>query len=155
MTKPLVCNLLSKASNSNSSKRRRFGKRRLISDAEYPKMTSNMVGDFQHGGSKHHTKQVKREATSFSSEESDIECSSGLKEKLIELEGTYRHTQIRTRAIFPIDYNSLVRGIETNDEHSAIVGSHSSNSYRETEAFAYMADVPEEIARKFEEQTRV
>ena len=32
---------------------------------------------------------------------------------------------------------------------------NSSNSYRETEAFTYMADILEEIARKFEEQARV
>jgi len=39
----------------------------------------------------------------------------------------------------------LDRGIETDDEHSAIVGSHSSKSYRETEAIVYMDDIPEEI----------
>jgi len=54
-----------------------------------------------------------------------------------------------------IDYNSLVRGIESDDEHSAIVTSHSSNSFREIEAFTYMADIAEEIVKKFEEQARV
>ena len=78
----------------------------------------------------------KGKQLAFSSEESDTECSSGLKEILIEPEEIYRRTQIRTEAIAPIDYNLLARGIETDDEHSAIVGSHSSNSYRETEAFA-------------------
>ena len=81
--------------------------------------------------------------------------SSGLKEKLIESEEIYQCTWIRTRAIAPIDYNLLARGIKTDDEHSAIMGSHSSNSYRETEAFIYMADIPKEIAKKFEEQARV
>ena len=40
-------------------------------------------GDFQHGGSKHHTKQVEREALALSSEETDTERFSGLKEILI------------------------------------------------------------------------
>jgi len=48
----------------------------------------------------------------------------------------------------------LAREIEANDEHSVIVRSHSPKSYRETEAFAYMADISEERARKFEEQAR-
>ena len=91
----------------------------------------------------------------FSSEESNTERSSGLKEIMIEPERIYQHTRIRTGGVIPIDYNSLARGIETDDEHSTIVGSHSSNSYMETEAFAYMADIPEEIAKKFKEQAQV
>jgi len=63
-----------------------------------------------------------------------------LKEILIEPEGIYRHTRIQTETVVPIDYNSLARGIEADDKHSTIVESHSSDSYRETEAFAYMAD---------------
>ena len=43
------------------------------------------------------------------------------------------------------------RGIEANDEHSAIVESHSFNSYVETKAFAYMASTIEEVVKKFEE----
>ena len=39
-----------------------------------------------------------------------------------------------------------------DDEHSAIAKSHSSNSYVETEAFTYTADLSEEIAKKFEEK---
>ena len=39
-----------------------------------------------------------------------------------------------------------------NDEHSAIMESHLSNSYVEKEAFTYMASTLEEVARKFEEQ---
>jgi len=42
-----------------------------------------------------------------------------------------------------------------DNEHSAIMESYSSNSYKETEAFAYMTAIPGEIARKFEEQARV
>ena len=74
---------------------------------------------------------------------------------MIESKGIYQHTLIQTGAVVPIDYNSLAREIETDDEHSAIVRSHSSSSYRETEAFVYMAEIPEEIAKKFEEQARV
>jgi len=48
----------------------------------------------------------------------------------------------------------LARGVETDDRHSLIVGSHSPNSYKEIKALAYMADIPEEIARKFKEQAR-
>ena len=69
----------------------------------------------------------KEKQLAFNSEESDIECSSGLKEILIEPEGIYYHTRTQIGAVIPIDYNSLARGIEADDEHS--------NSYRETEAF--------------------
>jgi len=93
----------------------------------------------------------KRKQLSFSSEESDTECSSSLKEILVEPEEIYQHTRIRTGAVIPINYNSLARGIEAEDGYSAIVGSHSSNSYRKIKAFAYMDDIPEEIAKKFEE----
>jgi len=74
---------------------------------------------------------------------------------MIETEEIYLHTRIRTGAVAPIDYNLLVRGIEADDEHSTIVGSHSSNSYKEKEAFTYMVDIPEEITKKFEEQAQV
>ena len=53
--------------------------------------------------------------------------------------------------IAPINYNLLARGTETDDEHFAIVGSHSFNSYVETKAFAYMASTIEEVVKKFEE----
>jgi len=65
-----------------------------------------------------------------------------LKEIVIEPKGIYQRARIRTGAIFPIDYNSLARGIETDDEQSAIVGSYSSNSYRDTKTFTYMPDIP-------------
>jgi len=97
----------------------------------------------------------KGKQLALSSKELDTECFLGLKDILIKPEEIYRRVRIWTREIFPIDYNLLVRGIELDDEHSAIVGSHSSNSYGETKAFAYMTDIPEEIARKFLEQARV
>ena len=50
-----------------------------------------------------------------------------------------------TKAIAPIDYNLLARGIEAEDEHSAIAKSLSSNSHMETEAFTYVTDILEEI----------
>jgi len=55
-----------------------------------------------------------------------------LKEILIEPEGIYQCTQIRTGAIALIDYNLLARGVEENGGHSAIAESHSSISYVET-----------------------
>jgi len=85
----------------------------------------------------------------------DAECSQGLKEILIEPEGIYQRTHIRTGAITPVDYNALAKGIEANGEHSAIAESQSSNSYMEKEAFTYMAGTSEEVAKKFEEQARV
>jgi len=97
----------------------------------------------------------KEKQHALNSEELDTEHFSGLKEKLIEFEGIYRHTRIRTEAIAPVDYNLLARGIEINDGHFAIMESHSSNSYVEAEAFTYMAGTPEEVARRFEEQARV
>ena len=86
-------------------------------------MTSNMMGLSATPGNS------KGKQLVFSSDESDVEYSSGLKELLIELEGIYRHTRIRTRTIALVDYNLLARGIEANDERSAIIESDSSNTY--------------------------
>ena len=112
-------------------------------------------GDFQHGGSKHYTKQLKGEAAGHSSEESDVELSLGLKEILIEPEGIYQCTQIRIGTIAPMDYNVLARGIEESDEYSAIAEFQSSNSYMEKKAFAYMVETEEEVAKRFKEQARM
>ena len=130
---------MSKASNSNSAKRRQSHKKKLFSDAEYPKVTSNMVG-LSTTSSNSKGKQL---ALSFA--ESDTERSSNLKEILIEPEETYQHTRIRIEAFSPIDYNSLAKRIKTDDEDPAIVRSHSSKSDREIEAFTYMAYIPEEM----------
>ena len=54
-----------------------------------------------------------------------------------------------------VDYSLLARGIEVNDEHSAITESRSSNSNSKMTAFAYMMGTPEEVAKQFEEQARV
>ena len=56
--------------------------------------------------------------------------------------------------ITPLDYNFLARGIKVNDEHSAVIESQSSNSYARMEAFAYMANISKEVARKFKKQDR-
>jgi len=128
---------------------RQSHKKKSFSDAEYPEVTSNMVGPST-APSKSNGKQL-----ALSSEESDAEYSSSLKEILIEPEGIYRHTRIRTGAIAPIDYNNLAKVVKSNDEHSVIIESHLSNSYVEKETFTYMANTPEEVASKFEEQTRV
>ena len=112
-------------------------------------MTSNTVG-LSTTPSK-----SKRKRLALSSEKLDAKHSPGLKEILIESEEIYRRTQIRTRTIAPIDYNLLAREIEADDEYSSIVESHSSKSYEETQAFAYIAGILEEVARKFEKQARV
>ena len=101
MTKPSVFSLLSKVSNSNSTKRQQSRKKKSFSDAEYPEVTSNMVGP-SITPSKSKEKQL-----ALSSKESDIEHSSSLKEISIEPEEIYQHTQIRTGAVVPIDYKSL------------------------------------------------
>jgi len=97
----------------------------------------------------------KGKQLALNSEESDIECFSGLKEILVEPEGIYQPTRIRTGAIAPVDYNVQTRGIEAIDEHSTIIISRSSNSYMEKEAFAYMAGTLKEVAKRIEEQARV
>ena len=43
MTKPLIFNRLSKASNSKTTKRRRCCRKKLFSDVEYPEVIFNMV----------------------------------------------------------------------------------------------------------------
>ena len=112
-------------------------------------MTTNMVG------SRSTPSKSKGKQLAVSSEESDADRSSGLKDVLVEPEGVYQHTQTRMGEIAPVDYNLLAREIEVNDEHSAIIESQFLNSSLETTAFAYMAGTPEEMANRFEEQARV
>ena len=69
------------------------------------------------------------------SEKSDADRSPGLQDALIEPEGVYQHAWTRMGAIAPVDYNLLVRKIEVNDEHSAIIESQSLNSSLGTTAF--------------------
>jgi len=97
----------------------------------------------------------KRKQLAISFEDSDVKHSIGLKEILIELEEIYQRTRIRPRAIAPVDYNTLARGVKVNDEHSAIAEYKSSNCYMEREAFAYTAGTPKELSQRFEEQSRV
>jgi len=114
-----------------------FRQRKLSSDFEYPEVISNVVGPSTA------PRKSKGKQPALSSKESDVEHSSGLKEILAKPKGIYRHIWIRTGAIAPIDYNNLTKEIESNDEHSAIVESHSSNSCVKKKAFAYMAIAPE------------
>ena len=100
------------------------------------------------------TKSKGKQLT-VSSEESDVDRSPGLKDILVEPEGVYRHTWARTGTITPVYYSLLARGIEVNDEHSAIIEYQSSNSSTGTTAFSYMAGTPKEVARQFEEQAQV
>jgi len=109
-------------------------------------VTSNMVGP------RTTPSKSKRKQLAISSEESDVEPSSGLKEILIEPEGIYQHTRIRTGTITLVIHNALAWEIEVNDEHSAIAESQSFNSYIENEAFVHMVNTPEEFARVQKEQ---
>jgi len=52
--------------------------------------------------------------------------------------------------VAPVDYSALARGIDVSESLSAISKSQASNSSEEKEAFAYMANTPEEMARHFE-----
>jgi len=56
----------------------------------------------------------------------------------------YRRTRTRTGAVAPVDYSTLARDIEVNESHSVVADSQGSNSSVEMEAFAYMANTPEE-----------
>ena len=71
-----------------------------------------------------------------------------------EPEEVYRHTRTRTGVIALVDYSALTRGIEVSESHSAIAESQASNSSVEKEAFVYMASIPEEMARRFEQQAQ-
>ena len=71
-----------------------------------------------------------------------------------EPEGVYRHTRIRTGTVTPVDYSALARGIDVSESRSAIAELQASNSFVEKEAFVYMANTPEELARRFEQQPR-
>ena len=72
-----------------------------------------------------------------------------------EPEGVYRHTRTRTGVIAPINYSALARGIEVNDSHSAIAESQASNSSIEKEAFIYMPNTPEQMARHLDQQAQI
>ena len=97
----------------------------------------------------------KEKQPAISSEESNADRSPGLKDVLIEPEAVYRHTRTRMGTNAQVDYNLLARGIEVNDDHSAIIKFWSSNSSSETTTFAYMAGTPQEMAKRFEEQARI
>jgi len=114
---PVVFNRLSLAPLSKSAKRHHSRKKRSFFDMEYPEITFNMVV------SSTTPSKSKEKQLAISSEESGVEPSSGLKEILIEPEGIYQHSRILTDTIALVEYNTLVRGIEACDEHSAITES--------------------------------
>ena len=68
-------------------------------------------------------RKSKGKQSAHSSEESDVEHSSGLKEIFAEPKKIYKHTRIGTGAIALIDYNILTKGIKAKDEHSTIAES--------------------------------
>ena len=67
---------------------------------EYPEVTANIA-------SRNREKQP-----AVSSDDSDTEP-----------EEVYRHTRTRTGAVAPVDHNTLARGIEISESHSAIAES--------------------------------
>ena len=112
---------LSFTSLSFSAKRCRSHTKRTFSDAEYPKITANVVGP----STTPSRSREKQPAVSY--DESDIEP-----------EGVYRHTRTRTGVVAPVDYSALAWGIEVSESHSVIAESQASNSSVENKAFAYM-----------------
>ena len=94
----------------------------------------------------------KRRQLAISSEESNFEPSSGLKEILIKPKGIYQYTRIQTGTIALVNYNALARRIEVNNEHSTITESQLTNSYMEKEALIHMVNNPKELARVQKEQ---
>ena len=54
-----------------------------------------------------------------------------------------------------VDYSALAQGIEVSESHSAIAESQASNSSVEKEVFAYMANTPEEMTRRLEQQAQI
>jgi len=53
-----------------------------------------------------------------------------------------------------VTYSALAMGINVNEAHPAIAESQASNSFTKKEAFAYIADTPEEVAKRFEEHPK-
>jgi len=146
ITKPSVFSWLSKASNSNSVKRRR-SRKKSFSDIEYPEVTSNMVSP---------STTPSRKGSNLPLILSRIlNVPQARKKYWLSLKKS-TDALIRSGAIAPIDYNLLAKGIEAaNDEHSAIAESHSSTLTWRWKAFAYKANTPEEMAKRFAEQSRV
>ena len=66
----------------------------------------------------------------------------------------YRLTHTQTGVVAPVDYSVLARSIEVSESYSIIVESQASNSFVEKEAFEYMANTLEEMARHFEQQAQ-
>ena len=93
----------------------------------------------------------KEKQLAISSEESDVEHFSILKEILVEPEEIYQRTRIQTGVIVQVDYNALAKGIEVSNEHSTIAESQLSNSYIKKEEFTYMAGTPEDVAKRLKE----
>jgi len=115
ITKPSIFSRLLAA--SNSAKKWWSRKKKSFSNVEHPEVTANVIGP-SFTSSKFKEKQLI-----VSSEESDADRSTSLKEILVEPEGVDRYSRTRTRTIAPVDYSLFAKGIEVNDEHSAIIKS--------------------------------
>jgi hypothetical protein len=83
--------------------------------------------------------------------DSDNGSLQGLKGLLSQPEGIYKHTRIRVGVIMSVDYRELT---DDEGEYSAIAESCSSSS-SERRTSAYMAGTPEEMAKKFEDQSAI
>ena len=109
----------------------------------------------KHGGTEFHTKQVQREATGHQFREVGCWLISKFDGYSCQ---TWRDLQTHSDPYeknAPVNYSLLAKGIEVNDEHSAIVESYSLHYSSETTSFPYMAETPKEVVRQFEEQVRV
>lgn len=117
--------------------RRRIS-RKLCSIADLPAATSNMIRKGKH---------VRK------SDFSDSEFSLGLKGMFIELESVYQHTRIKKGVAISLDYKRLAGGSNNEgDRQSAVVSSFSSNSSKDLEAAANMANLPDEVLKRLEKQ---
>jgi len=111
VSKQSVFKRLSFTSVSNSAKRHHSRTRRNFSDAEYPKVTVNMVGPNTTPS------RIKGKQLIVSYDESNTEPK-----------GVYRHTRTRTGVIALVDYSALARGIEVSESYFAIAESRASIS---------------------------
>ncbi|ONK77795.1 uncharacterized protein A4U43_C02F10740 [Asparagus officinalis] len=117
---------------------RRHPHRKKTLEDKYLRVTSNMVG--------------RGRSSTLSSDGSETDHSPSVREITNEFEGIYQRTRTRTGAIPPINYQSLARGTNSDDEHSAIAESQSSSSFVGHESFVHMAEHSEDLSKRLDEQ---
>ena len=97
----------------------------------------------------------KGKQLAVSSEESDVDRSSGLKGILLNLRGGLPTQSNLHGNNCPGRLQSIGQGVKVNDEHSAIIESQFLYSNSKTTILTSMAGIPKEVARQFEEQAWV